>query len=228
MIKNNDELLFLDMGTGISRFDLYEYDLADKRVNIVLSHYHLDHIIGLIYFLNICRDKDIYIWGPGKEYYGATCREILEKIISPPYFGRSIQNFSRNVTISDFRVGINNISENLCFETVLQQHSSPSFGIIVNDIFYYATDTALKDETFKRASGLQYLLHECLTLQPGIEGGKHSSLSEILKLADKYDIEHLKLIHLNPNWTSREFDTAVKMIGSRPISFAEDGDIYYW
>lgn len=227
IVNNNGDILFLDMGTGISRFDLFEHEITGERVNIVLSHYHLDHIIGFVYFLNVCRDKEIYIWGPGKDFYGATCKEILEKIISPPYFGRPIMNFSNNVVISDFRIGVNNITDNLIFETVMQKHSSPSFGIIVNNKVYYATDTSVLNDTFKKSVNFDCLLHECWTLDNEMSGSKHSSLVDIIKMFDEYRIENLKLIHINPNWREIEFEKAAKMIGKRNISFANDGDIYF-
>ncbi len=57
------EHLILDAGTGIRTLGL---DLIDaKRINILLTHLHLDHIQGLMFFPPCFRSNaEIVIWGP--------------------------------------------------------------------------------------------------------------------------------------------------------------------
>jgi len=57
------EHLILDAGTGIRTLGL---DLTSSpHVNILLTHLHLDHIQGLMFFPPCFRaDADITIWGP--------------------------------------------------------------------------------------------------------------------------------------------------------------------
>lgn len=224
-MQNNDDYLFLDLGSGIANFKLYEEIAKCKKIKVLLSHYHLDHIIGIIYLLNICRDKEIYIWGPGKDIYGVSCHEILQKIISPPYFGRNIDDFSFLVEINDYQIGYNSFSPNFEVDIIPQIHSSPSFGMLVNNMIYYATDTIVTEETFKKASSAKLLLHECWEIENS-KNEKHSSLSEIIEMTNKYQIQNVKLIHLNPNWSENDYSIAEKLIANTNIMFASDGDKY--
>ena len=61
-LESGEELI-LDAGTGIRTLGL---DLATaRRVNILLTHLHLDHIQGLMFFPPCFRaDSEITIWGP--------------------------------------------------------------------------------------------------------------------------------------------------------------------
>lgn len=103
LLEDKNQIILLDTGTGVSRLDEYRY-LIDKHdtINIIYSHYHLDHVIGLAYLPNWLSDKEIRIWGPGNNYYGKTCYEILSTITSSPYFSLPVSNFSRSVVIRDY------------------------------------------------------------------------------------------------------------------------------
>lgn len=225
-MTENNETLFLDMGSGIANFDLYQNIIANNdEVNIVLSHYHFDHIIGFIYLLNICRDKVINIWGPGMSFYGKTCHDILSNIISQPYFGRDIDDFSKRVTINDYELGKNRLTNNFIIEIIEQVHSSPSFGIFVNNTLYYATDTNVNDQTFKAAAHSKLLLHECWDIQKN-GNVKHSSLVDIISYIETYNIRNTGLIHLNPNWDDDTYQIAKQMLKNKNVFFVNDGDIY--
>lgn len=225
-MENNGEYLFLDLGSGIANFSLYSEVEVAKRIHIVLSHYHLDHLIGIIYLLNICRDKEIFIYGPGKTIYGESCEDILCGIIKPPYFGRMLKDFSHNVIIQDYNIGFKEISTNYTIEFVAQKHSQPSFGMLINDVLYYATDTMVLQNTFEKAKDVKLLLHECWDIEENLSG-KHSSLEKIIKFNEQYHIPYIKLIHINPNWTCEDFEKARGLLINHNIDLANDGDVFY-
>ncbi|MGH2393745.1 MAG: MBL fold metallo-hydrolase, partial [Candidatus Limnocylindria bacterium] len=57
-------LLVLDAGTGIQRLGA-EVEMETGRIDILLSHLHMDHIQGLGFFAPIFRRGcEIHIWGP--------------------------------------------------------------------------------------------------------------------------------------------------------------------
>ena len=68
-IIDESERLILDAGTGILEIDFDSY-AASKRVDILLTHLHMDHIQGLGFFKPIFDpQKEIHIWGPGGSSY---------------------------------------------------------------------------------------------------------------------------------------------------------------
>ena len=66
--KNNN-LIILDMGSGIRNLGkkIISDKSYDNEINIVLSHYHWDHIMGFFYFAPLYNEKyTINIYGYNK------------------------------------------------------------------------------------------------------------------------------------------------------------------
>jgi phosphoribosyl 1,2-cyclic phosphodiesterase len=75
-------LLVLDAGTGIRSLGL---SLPDEpiRINLLLTHLHLDHIQGLAFFAPLFRSQaEIVIWGPATPE--ASLRDRIARYISAP------------------------------------------------------------------------------------------------------------------------------------------------
>jgi ribonuclease BN (tRNA processing enzyme) len=73
-------LLALDAGTGIRNLAL---PAAQTRLHILLTHLHLDHIQGLVFFEPLFRSQaEIVIWGPASPE--ASLRDRIARYISAP------------------------------------------------------------------------------------------------------------------------------------------------
>jgi ribonuclease BN (tRNA processing enzyme) len=204
LIDTGESLILLDSGSGLSRLSKYQ-NILDKydEINIIYSHYHLDHLIGLYYISNWSREKKINIYGPGKALGFKSCEEIISGLITPPYYPITIDNFAKEVNMKDydlqgFKIGSTPI------RIIPQVHSGNSFGISVGDQLHYATDTTVLEDTFKEAEGKRLLLHDCWTIM-NEQNGNHSSYEEINDMLTKYKIERLGFIHINPNWKTDMF-----------------------
>ena len=79
-----DARLVLDAGTGL-RVTGTNLPPEVRRVDLMLSHLHMDHIQGLGFFQPLFRpDFEVHIWGPGSAT--SDLRERLTRYISPPLF----------------------------------------------------------------------------------------------------------------------------------------------
>ncbi|NND15593.1 MAG: MBL fold metallo-hydrolase [Eudoraea sp.] len=83
-IIHNEERLIIDAGTGIIGIDWSQYD-PSKRLDILLTHLHMDHIQGL----GFCKplfdpNREVHIWGPHGSTYSLSTR--LNRFLSPPLF----------------------------------------------------------------------------------------------------------------------------------------------
>ena len=226
IVEIEDNLIFLDTGTGVSRLDDYAR-IFDKysTINIIYSHYHLDHVIGLIYLPNWIRDHRVRIWGPGASFYGESCQEILSSMISSPFFSLPINKFSDDIEIHDYDVNGFIIDDKLDILINVQKHSDPSFGITIGNYIHYATDTNVIESTFQRSEQVKYLLHECWDIQYDVKT-EHSALSEILKMARKYSINNFGLIHVNPNWSKDdEAKVSLSLKEFTNARLLNDGDV---
>jgi phosphoribosyl 1,2-cyclic phosphodiesterase len=76
--------LIFDAGTGIRRLGTTLMD-DDNRIDILLSHLHVDHIQGLGFFGPLFQpDREIHIWGPASTTLDLRAR--LARYLSPPLF----------------------------------------------------------------------------------------------------------------------------------------------
>jgi phosphoribosyl 1,2-cyclic phosphodiesterase len=77
-------LLILDAGTGIRRLGAQlPPDLA--RIDILLTHLHMDHIQGLGFFGPLYHPGiEVHIWGPASSMFSLDAR--LSRYLSPPLF----------------------------------------------------------------------------------------------------------------------------------------------
>ena len=75
-------LLVLDAGTGIRRLG-QQVPRSISRIDILLTHLHMDHIQGLGFFEPLfCPDLDVHIWGPASTQL--TLQARLMRYLSPP------------------------------------------------------------------------------------------------------------------------------------------------
>ena len=77
-------VLVLDAGTGLRTLGL-QLTPDIKRVDLLLTHLHMDHIQGLGFFSALFQpDFEVHLWGPGSA--SADLRTRLTKYMSPPLF----------------------------------------------------------------------------------------------------------------------------------------------
>ncbi len=79
------EKIIIDAGTGIRRLGLSKEEKGGDEILILMTHYHLDHVMGLPSFGPIYQPgRRITIASPVRRQ--RTPREVLEKIFSNPFW----------------------------------------------------------------------------------------------------------------------------------------------
>jgi phosphoribosyl 1,2-cyclic phosphodiesterase len=92
-------ILVLDAGTGV-RLAGDAIPASAKRVDLLLTHLHMDHIIGLGFFPPLQRrGLDVHIWGP--KTAGDDLRTRLTRYLSPPLFPVRIRDVPAHVTLHE-------------------------------------------------------------------------------------------------------------------------------
>ena len=81
---NDGTVLVLDAGTGIRRLGM-QIPTTTTRVDILLTHLHMDHIQGLGFFAPLFDPRtNVHIWGPASSMLTLEAR--LARYLSPPLF----------------------------------------------------------------------------------------------------------------------------------------------
>ena len=123
-------VLVLDAGTGIRRLGA-ELAGSGARVDLLLTHLHMDHIQGLGFFAPLYEDgREVHVWGPASTTMNL--RERLARYLSPPLFPVRLRElpsrlFLHNVPFGDFEVGAVRVrAELVC-------HPGPTVGYRIDD-----------------------------------------------------------------------------------------------
>ena len=223
LIEHKGHLIMLDAGTGVSNIKHYQ-DILGKydTLHIILTHYHLDHIIGLSYLLPYVSNKDVIIYGPGIPSYRKSTKKILSEFFQPYFFSRPLEKLAQKLECVDYsKEPIFNIGD-IIISVTKQIHSSPSFSIMLDDELLYVTDTIFDAKRWADTHGVKVLLHECWQIHGDDSQQKHCSLESILKNIPLGNFKKILLIHQNPTWNENDIATISESIKDTNISLAKD------
>jgi phosphoribosyl 1,2-cyclic phosphodiesterase len=217
---DNGEDLILDAGTGIRTLGL---DLATApRVNILLTHLHLDHIQGLLFFAPFFRPGvEIVIWGPPAS--GRSLRDRIARYLSAPLSPVEIRSLPATVSFrkcpaDEWEIGSARI------QAAPVNHRGPTLGFRISEAdtsLCYLPDhepalgTSLEVvepdwiSGFALAERCSLLLHDCQYTDdeyPERIGWGHSRVSDALLFARRSEAERVLLFHHDPLHTDSQLD----------------------
>jgi ribonuclease BN (tRNA processing enzyme) len=199
LLAGDGQALLLDAGTGIRHLVEHPELLDDcSRLDIVLSHFHLDHTCGLSYLPAIEPPLETCIWGPGSWLYAETTAEILARVFTPPQSAVALAELGE---VRDVDPGGQHIGPfTLRFRSQLR-HPDPTIGIGIDNGYCYCTDTGYDPGSAAFASEAAVLLHDAWSTdaEPA-ETHRHATAREAARVAAEAAVSRLILIHLNPRF----------------------------
>jgi ribonuclease BN (tRNA processing enzyme) len=194
-LRDGGHVLLIDAGTGVQRLVERPQLLAGvDRLDIVLTHFHLDHVTGLTYLPALPLLPAI--WGPGERAAGTATKAILDRLIGPPLFAASIGEIAASVSeipSEPFEIGPFAISTR-----VQRRHTDPTLAVRVGETLTYCTDTAVDPGNAEFAAGSRLFLHEAWYAEAATSDETHSAAGEAGRLAREAGVSRLVLIHVNP------------------------------
>lgn len=211
---SDDHLIVLDAGSGIRRLGATVGDDV-RRIDILLSHLHMDHIQGLGFFAPLFRSaSEIHIWGPpsGRR----SLRDRLTRYLSPPLFPVPLRDLPSDLTLHEaptdapFAVGAIGVSAALVI------HPGPTLGYRLSAgdrTLAYLPDhePALGSRHFPEphewlsgfglAVGADLLIHDAQYTDAEYAervGWGHSSLAQAVAFASAAGVRRLLTFHHDP------------------------------
>jgi len=163
-------------------------------LDIVLTHFHLDHVAGLTYLPALPLLPAI--WGPGELAADTPTKEVLGRLLGHPLFAATLGDITasvQEVPAEPFQIGPFAISTR-----IQRLHSDPTLALRVGDALTYCTDTAADRGNADFAAGSRLLLHEAWYAEASTDDETHTAAGEAGQIAREAGIDRLVLIHINP------------------------------
>ncbi len=228
-------LLVLDAGSGMRRLgDSLEPEL--KRLDILLTHLHTDHIQGLGFFDALERSGLVaHIWGPPSTTLDLGAR--LTRYLSPPLFPVRLRDLPSSISLhdtpfGDFEIGPFKIT------AALVCHPGPTVGYRIEEdgaslAFLPDHEPALGAESFAvdpvwtsgydLAKGVDLLIHDAQYSASEYAqhvGWGHSSITHALTFAGAVGARRLVTFHHDPAHDDAMLDRLLEEgRGGSPLPF---------
>jgi phosphoribosyl 1,2-cyclic phosphodiesterase len=208
-----DSTVVLDAGTGLRRLGL-ELDPDVRRIDMLLTHLHLDHIQGLGFFTPLYReDIEVHLWGPGSATTDLHHR--LSRYMSPPLFPVRLSELPCQLHVHDLNETPLDVPD-LQVSAALVCHPGPTVGYrlehSIGSLAYLPDhEPALASRHFARqpewcsgleiAAGVDVLIHDAQYTDDEYEtrvGWGHSTLDHTLAFARIARVKTLVPFHFDP------------------------------
>ena len=213
-------IVILDAGTGVRRVgDTYK---EPRRLDILLTHLHMDHIQGLGFFAPFFRkDFEIHVWGPPSATFDLRTR--LTRYLSPPLFPVRLRDVAARLELHDVPMGGFEIG-GLKIASQMVIHPGPTVGYRISDgasTMAYMPDhePGLTTEGrppepdwtsgFDLARDVDLLLHDAQYTAAEYEsrvGWGHSRVDDAVDLARMAGARRLVTFHHDPDHDDAELD----------------------
>jgi phosphoribosyl 1,2-cyclic phosphodiesterase len=214
--------LILDAGTGIRNLGI-ALPRVERPIHVLLTHLHLDHIQGLMFFAPLFRpETEITIWGPASPE--ASLRDRIARYISAPLAPVEVRELPSHVSFREaeqveWQIGPGG------GRAQAVNHRGPTLGYRIEDgssSLCYIPDhepglgaplSALDDDWisgFELAQHASLLVHDCQYTDEEYAshlGWGHSPLADALEFGARVRAERLLLFHHDPLHSDDFLDT---------------------
>jgi phosphoribosyl 1,2-cyclic phosphodiesterase len=227
-------VLILDAGTGIRRLGT-TLESEGRRVDLLLSHLHMDHIQGLGFFRPLDQpDREVHVWGPPSTTLDLRAR--LGRYLSPPLFPVRLRDLACSLTCHDVPLDTFEIGP-FAITAALVVHPGPTVGYRITEgsaTLAYVPDhePALGDRAFPGSpvwtSGFDLvadadlLIHDTQYTADEYRqrvGWGHSAIEHALALAGAARVRRLVTFHHDPAHDDDTLDRRVQDALARGLPF---------
>ena len=194
LIETDKYFIILDAGNGLYKIDQYITSTSKKPIYLFLSHFHLDHIVGLHILNKFNFRQGIRIYGQ------AGTKNILNTIINEPYTV-PFAKLPFKIDAYDLSEGLHNIPFSVKCKFLL--HSSKCYGYrfeLDEKIITYCPDTGICENAMELSENADLLIAEC-SFKIGQRNAEwqHLNPEDAAQIAKEASAKKLAMIHFDAN-----------------------------
>jgi phosphoribosyl 1,2-cyclic phosphodiesterase len=228
-----DRLFILDGGSGIRALGVAP---DTRRIDILLSHLHMDHVQGLPFFAPLLDPEfEVHIWGPASTT--RTLRQRIARYLSPPLFPVRVRDLANvrfhDVTPGEFEIdGIQIVADLISHPGAtlgyrLTEGSSSLAYMSDHEPSMGRAEIPTKPEWtsgFGLAEGADVLIHDAQYSDEEYAsrvGWGHSSTSHLAAFTAMAKPGRLVTFHHDPAHTDDDLDVLPEALASKMTSDSE-------
>jgi phosphoribosyl 1,2-cyclic phosphodiesterase len=225
-------LVVLDCGSGIRPLGAALAADPPAELDILLTHMHLDHVVGLGFFAPLFMDTTVRIWGPRLE--GEPLAANIARYLSPPLFHVRFEDIPANVEFTEVRDESWEIG-GLSVTAAPVQHPGEALGYRLEEegrTLAFIPDNELgldPDAGVELAAGADVLMHDAQYTDaeyPGRVGWGHSTVSDFAAFVRRTEPARAFMFHHDPardDETLEVMRDAAAEFAGREIELAAEG-----
>lgn len=209
LVDTGSEYVIFDAGTGFSKIDNY---IKNKRpIYLFLSHFHLDHIIGLHTLNKFSFPQGINVFGP------KGIKKMFDLVINTPY-SKPICKLNSKIKVAEIRHKLK-FPFDIKYEKLLHTTVCYGYRLSVNDrTIAFCTDTGPCAQMKALAKNADLLIAESSLPSGTIDRGwPHLNPEQAAKSAKAAKAKKLVLVHFDAADYPREKDIRFAEKSSRKI-----------
>ncbi|PIP13147.1 MAG: MBL fold metallo-hydrolase [bacterium (Candidatus Stahlbacteria) CG23_combo_of_CG06-09_8_20_14_all_34_7] len=204
-IENKSTFIIIDGGTGIRNVGDYVSERNFRRIRILFTHYHWDHLQGLPFFAPIFNPKyQIDIFGK------RNVSNVLSQQMKRPFFPADYKNLPSKINHQKMNLSFS--IDDILVETIENNHPSGCVGLrftYKEKRIVFMTDNELSavNPTTKRNRFIDFIknsdifIHDSQYTEKEIDtkrGWGHSTFDEVISLAKDASLDYAIFTHHDP------------------------------
>lgn len=218
-VRCGPHLVVFDGGTGIRELGRSLQAEAPIEADVFLTHFHLDHILGLPFFMPAYGPDNRVHLHAARLDSSLSLKTILGRMMSPPLFPVPIDMYRADVDFVDFAVGDRlEPHPGLVIDTRPLDHPGGACGYRLSwqgRRFAYVTDTehprdgSLDPNVLALMDGADVAIYDATFTDAeyrGYAGWGHSTWREGVRAADAAGVGTLVLFHHDPSHDDAAMD----------------------
>jgi len=217
-VRIDDKLVILDCGSGARGLGNHMLKRGDKHADLLFSHLHLDHIIGLPFFAPaFAAGMTITCYAGNLGGDGDQLRTVLERVMSPPVFPVAL-DVLQACTFQTFTAGEKvTVGSGIEVDTMMLNHPDGAIGYrfrsqgrtlcIVTD--HEHGNEEIDENVLDFVKDADVMVYDATYTPEEYEhviGWGHSTWTECLRVAEKAHVKTPVLFHHEPYRTDEELD----------------------